>query len=670
LEEIASPNNEEMKATETLQYQSTNESYESIVKNFIVRRQEFDRVMDDIRHTERDSSFQHYVFIGKRGSGKSTLLRRIQAEIHLNESLCSQYDVVKLGEEQSFIYRLYDLWDYVIRELNTMGYHIDSLDFRSYKDNMKDYTKALHRQIIEALRQRNKSLILLLDNIDRILDSRSGNSDAAVFRELLINFKEIRIIGASTYMSEHFWKYDMPFYQFFSIKTLEKLSLEEVELLLTHWSKVKGIPEMASMSKEQPGKIQSIRMLTDGMPRTMLLFVDMLIHRPEQNGYEYLKQLVDKATPIYQERLGSLSNAQKKVLSELAFLWDAASVEELVPLCNMEGKLISALLNQLVEIKYVEKIKTHTKNNLYRVEERFFNLWFNITQGGINSRIKAKALTEFLEKWYESEGLNDLFLGFNSSAESEVSSFDFLGYPPELLVANQGRESYPEDGSILKTEKKIVKQNFDATINELSTIRNIIQVYEAGDHGKALTLLNESEKATASGNINYEYLRNFVKSKKYYLKAVDHGDFRAFIYFSKIFYIENRKTELKELIASQSPEVLEKLVENHNDFACIIFLYLGDFDRFQSISNQYMSENMIPSAILLEQLLVLKQKNWVYKYFTTHTEMIEEYKPLYYALLHLLDDKKQEILKMPPEIKQTVEDIILKIRGMQEHYGV
>lgn len=223
---------------------------------------------------------------------------------------------------------------------------------------------------------------------------------------------------------------------FFTIKNLEPPSLQEVNQLLTHWSKVKNLPEIAEIIKKHPGKLQSIRMLTDGMPRTMLLFVGMMIDQPRQNGYDYLQQLVDRATPIYQERLGTLSPAQQKVLSELAFLWDAASVEELVPLCKMEGKVISALLKQLVDNKYIEKIKTHNKNNLYRVEERFFNLWFNMTQGGLNSRIRAKALTDFLEHWYDKSELEDLCLEFSNSISKEGAKRDYIEAMSQALLGS------------------------------------------------------------------------------------------------------------------------------------------------------------------------------------------------------------------------------------------
>ncbi|MEZ4910014.1 MAG: tetratricopeptide repeat protein [Saprospiraceae bacterium] len=855
-----------MKNVDLVQYQNANQSFESIVEHFIVRKNEFERVMDDIRTTDASSSFQHYVFVGRRGSGKSTLLRRIQAEINLDDTLHAQYEVVNLGEEQSFIYRLYDLWDYVVRELSTSGYQFQVLDFRTYKDDMNSYTKDLHAQIIKALRSKNKRLVLLLDNIDRILDSRSGNLDAALFRELLINYHDIRIIGGSTFMSEHFWKYDKPFYQFFTIKKLEALSLKEVEELLIHWSEVKQIPEIKNIIKNHPGKIQSIRMLTDGMPRTMLLFVDMMINRPEQNGYQYLQQIVDKATPIYQERLGLLSDAQKKVLSELAFIWDAANVEELVPKCNMEGKVISALLNQLTDIRYVEKIKTKNKNNLYRLEERFFNLWFNMTQGGLNNRAKAKALTDFLEKWYEKTALNDLCLELTSLVtrgeankdyiesmshallgsenikseykqalksqlgskglikESEIGAdlnkeedkileafenkeykkaitllknaniedgrkYFGLGlaymnlielkeaekyyllsiekgdikalYNLALLYQNQGKAEEAEKYYLLAIEKRvkdalhnlallyddqgkaeeaekyyllaIEKGNIKALNNLAILYQNQGKAEEAEKYyllaiekgvkealynlailyqnqGKAeeaekyyllaiekgvkealynLAILydnqgkaEEAEKyyllAIEKGNITalynlanlYEDQGNVEEAKKYYLLAIEKGHVDALNNLAALLYTHNRKSELIRLINGQPKALIDGFIDENLEFAVLTYLYIGDFDRFEFLSDKLLSDKKALSSLLLKSLLIHQQYHWVYKYFISHEEMIEKYNPLYYATLHLVDDKDQEILKMPPEIKETVESILDSIKKEQEFYGM
>ncbi|MCB0659508.1 MAG: AAA family ATPase, partial [Saprospiraceae bacterium] len=480
---------------EYIQYQNANQSFEEVAENFVVRRKEFERVMAEIRNYDGYSSFQHTVFVGRRGSGKSTILRRIQAELSMDKALNERYEVVRLAEEQTFIYKLYDLWDYVIREMNVLGYAIQIPDFRDYRDDMKQFSKILHELITDQLKKKKKQLILLLDNIDRILSLGNHHEEASLLRELLINFKEIRIIGGSTVMSEHFWKYDKPFYQFFSIKMLEPLTNQEIKALFNHWSEKRKLPEIKNIMEKSPGKLQSIRMLTDGMPRTMSLFVDILLNQSVNNGYQYLQFIVDKATPIYQERLALISEAQKKVFSELAFFWDAASVEDLIPKCNMEGKLISAILKQLTDIKYVEKIKGKTKNNLYRVEERFFNLWFNMTQGGLQHRAIAKALSDFLESWYDATELNSYCSNFSLHISHDKVSQEYTMAMSHALMSSKfikwdiKRNFYKnleKSNTINKEDLNDLKSYFSDIDVEIDT------AFEQGDYRKAIELLHLS----------------------------------------------------------------------------------------------------------------------------------------------------------------------------------
>ncbi|MBL0071104.1 MAG: tetratricopeptide repeat protein [Bacteroidetes bacterium] len=514
-----------------IRYQNANQSDEEIINNFIIRTDEFESVMDDIHNTKEKSSFQHYVFIGRRGSGKSTLLRRIQAEINTKPELSDKYVVVNLSEEQSGIYKLYDLMDYVIRDLNAIGYQIEKPDFRKFKNDTKEYTKSLHAIIISNLRSNKKRLILLIDNIDRVFDSIGQTSDAALLRELLMNFKDIRMIGASTVMSEQFWRYDMPFYEFFSLKRLERLSLSEIKKLLQHWANEKKMPEVHKLITQKTGKLQSIRMLTDGMPRTMLLFMEMLINRPNQNGYAYLQQIVDKATPIYQERLAVLSPAQRKVLTELALFWDAATVEQLVPVCNMDGKTISALLNQLVQNRYVEKLKGRTKNLFYRLEERFFNLWFVMTQGGPQQRMEAKALTDFLEKWYDQNELDTICFEISRLYKGRSIKNDYAEAMTSALL-NSKSVSDLHKSVLYTTAKKsnILEEPFlqKYKIPDYNAFDEVDKAINSREYEKALALLELSDLPNGLDDLGralcYVGLTNFNEAKKYYLMAIEKGN--------------------------------------------------------------------------------------------------------------------------------------------------
>lgn len=692
---------------ELIQYQNANQSYEEVVENFVVRRKEFERVMAEIRNYDGYSSFQHTVFVGRRGSGKSTLLRRIQAELSMDTSLKERYEVVRLSEEQTFIYKLYDLWDYVIREMNVSGYTINMPDFRDYKHDMKQFSKKLHGLIIDQLKKNKKQLILLLDNIDRILSLGNQQDEASLLRELLINYKEIKIIGGSTVMSEHFWKYDQAFYQFFSIKTLEPLTNPEIKELFYHWSVVRNLPEIKDIIEKHPGKLQSIRMLTDGMPRTMLLFVDMLLNQSTKDGYQFLQYIVDKATPIYQERLALISEAQKKVFSELAFFWDAASVEDLIPKCNMEGKLISALLKQMTDGKYVEKIKGSTKNNLYRVEERFFNLWFNMTQGGLQHRAVAKALSNFLENWYDANELNSYCTAFSMQMSQDKMSQEYIKAMSHALmssniVASEVKRNFYKS---LEQSTAIKKEDLTELKSYFSDIdQEIVTAFKKKEYHKAIELLHlsnveEGRKYFGLG-LAYRKLQNFEQAEKYYLKAINKGHVGAIYNLANLYidqgkkdqaeklylnaidkghlsamynlllvkYESGKKQEIKKLLNTSIEGVKDIWDYFNSEFATVLSLYIGDLDRFKKLYETFKMNGNASSVILIN-MLYLKQVHLVYQYFEKHIQAQEDYKPLYFAVLHLMGDKDQEILRMPPEIKEIVMDIMDVVTSKQTFYS-
>ncbi|MBP9083405.1 MAG: tetratricopeptide repeat protein [Bacteroidia bacterium] len=597
--------------------------------------------MDDIRTTKEKSSFQHYVFIGRRGSGKSTLLRRIQAEINTKPELSDKYVVVNLSEEQSGIYKLYDLMDYVIRDLNAIGYQIEKPDFRKFKNDTKEYTKSLHAIIISHLRSNKKRLILLIDNIDRVFDSIGQTSDAALLRELLMNFKDIRMIGASTVMSEQFWRYDMPFYEFFSLKRLERLSLPEIKKLLQHWANEKKMPEVHKLITQKTGKLQSIRMLTDGMPRTMLLFMEMLINRPNQNGYAYLQQIVDKATPIYQERLAVLSPAQRKVLTELALFWDAATVEQLVPVCNMDGKTISALLNQLVQNRYVEKLKGRTKNLFYRLEERFFNLWFVMTQGGPQQRMEAKALTDFLEKWYDQNELNTICFEISRLYKGRSIKTDYAEAMTAALLNSKSVSDLHK--SVLYTSAK--KSNLleeplleNYKIPEFNAFAEIGKAIISEEFVKALDLIELSDLPNGLDDFGralcYSGMNNFMEAEAYYLLAITKGNTLAMCNLANLYADQGRfeDAERYNLLAIKEGD--------SNSMYNLANLYC-DQEKFAEAEKYYLMASENGESVAMNNLAILYKNQGkagdAEKYYLMAIE--EGHSGAIFNLAHLYDDQ-------------------------------
>ncbi|PWV49681.1 NACHT domain-containing protein [Chitinophaga sp. S165] len=403
-------------------YQSANADDEAIKANFLIRLAEYDIIIQDILRNPMKGSVQHYLLIGRRGSGKSTLLKRLQVEIASNPLLKGKYIPINLAEEQANIYKLYDLLEEIIRELAQHGI---SKKEPVFNDDIHVYSRQLFDHIHLLVTKSGKKIVLLLDNVDRIFENIG--EDASLLREYLLNHDDIRIIGGSTRMTEHFWKYNQPFYQFFRVLELKALTAEEVRTLLLSWSEKQNIPQLRSFIETRPGQLEAIRLLTDGLPRTLQFFVNILLTNTQDTGYEYLRHVMDSVTPLYQERLNTLPSSQKKIVLQMAFIWEATGTGKLAEATKMNNNVISAQLKQLSEKGIVEKVETGTKNHLYRLAERFFNLWLIFTQGSPADKRRAKYLTIFLENFYNAEQIQLL-------AKEHLDALDKGAIPPSKAV--------------------------------------------------------------------------------------------------------------------------------------------------------------------------------------------------------------------------------------------
>ena len=54
----------------------------------------------------------------------------------------------------------------------------------------------------------------------------------------------------------------------------------------------------------------------------MQFFVNILLTQNQETGYDYLRLVMDKVTPLYQERLNSLPPSQRKIVVQMAFVWE------------------------------------------------------------------------------------------------------------------------------------------------------------------------------------------------------------------------------------------------------------------------------------------------------------------------------------------------------------
>lgn len=589
-------------------YQSANKDNDTIKSNFIVRIAEYQTIINSLSVKKKVDPLQHELILGRRGSGKSTLLKRIQIELQENTNLSTKYLAINLAEEQSSIYRLFDLWLEIIKELeDCFNYSFELKDYSSFNSD-ETYTRYLFEVIHNYIDKKDKKLVLLLDNFDRIIENFSD--DGNLLREILINYNDIQIIGGSTRMNEHFWKYDLPFYEFFRIHRLQSLSTKEMIKLILHWSETLEIKRLKTFAKHNRGKIEAIRILTDGLPRTLQFFIEILLDNSYLYGYEYLKDIMDKVTPVYQERLNTLTPPLRKIIAEMAFLWEASSTKQLVDKCRMPSKTISAYLKTLIDKGIVTKIETGSKNHLYRISERFFNMWFIVTQGSPSEKRKAKWLSIFLENWYEAHEFKKLTQTHIDALKHNKIPYD-KALPLSKGLIHSKHITISERDTIIDLVENLQTTKKDSLIqlpkknNEIFT--EVTDLFENKKYDDAIKIVNTIENE-ADGykfyllGFLYNKCKKLAEAEKFYLMAIEKGNEEAIFDLAYLYSITNRP----ELAIKYYLMAVEK---GHEDGMYNLAILYKDSNRIKLAEKYYLMAIEKDHAEAMNNLALLYQNN-------------------------------------------------------------
>jgi tetratricopeptide (TPR) repeat protein len=567
-------------------YNPQNTSTAVLKKTFSIRLKEFKRLWKEISQSNMESPEQHYIIQGVRGAGKTTLLTRLCIEVEESDALSAWLIPIQLKEEEYGISSLFSFWLRIAEDLEE--HHLYGANFKGLAEAIEDIepddgedAKEAFKVLNNALNQHQQKIIIFIDNITELFDHFS-KVDLAILREVLSQNANLRIIGGSAVSLENFYDHKHPFYQFFNVITLGKLTKDETLDLLLALGEAAGedaAQQIKLAIEQQPEKIESIRRLTGGVPRTMALLFDILAEGPHGTTFGYLDDTLDMASPIYKHRMDDLSKQQKPIVHAIAKHWDAISVKEIAQKTRIDSKTISAQLSQLQKQWIVEKIPTDNKNHLYRIQERFFNIWYLMRYGRRRDKNKLLWLTRFIEMWCTQEDLTHRVTQYSSGLSNDAYLPGTLAYTSALLgckniSVNEKEQIYlharaffekQNDVSYLSLlpeiesdeyaseayayiEKKEFKQAIEclekaASRDDFSAYYLIGAIYQSklGD----LKLAEENFLKAVKHNVIEAYkelgdlytneLEDFLKAEQSYLNAIEHGDNRAYRYLGYLY---------------------------------------------------------------------------------------------------------------------------------------
>jgi DNA-binding transcriptional regulator GbsR (MarR family) len=370
-----------------------------------------------------------------------------------------------------------------------------------------------------------------------------------------------------------------------------------------------------------------------------------------------------------------LPPAQRKIVLQLAFLWEGVGAKEIADATKMDSKLISAQLKQLIEKGIADRIQTKNKNNLYRLSERFFNLWLIFTQGSPREKRKAKYLTVFLENFYDAQEISRMAAEHLQTLKEGKANANKAALMTKALAQSRHISTHMRDELIVSTLalRDMAEELRHQLPYTFGQIRHEIDAALAKkDYDTAMRIARSIEHDDGYREFQLGFIQfsasNFHEAEKYFQAANRHNIPLSGSLLATTYYVLNKRNKnVAELIRSD----MELVKETSGDFLhfieFIFDIWHGKLKNLEERAiNLFQQSRWDVQDYFFIWVLAHGQANLVMKLFSNEhfgMQLKEKFLPMYYAANILANNGEQDnnYLKIPPELQETVDQLLARI---------
>jgi hypothetical protein len=388
-------------------------SDDDFLEGFVARGDLTERLLNRLREITPKNVARHLLLIGQRGMGKTGMLRRLALGVAEDTKLSEILLPLTFREEQYNVHNLHVFW---CNCLDALGDYLEKggrhdlavqldLDVARLESKGGDPDgNAACALFKEWCAKEGKRPLLFLDNIDLVLGGLKEQQQWGL-RRILQERSGVVIVGASSGFLEAVTRVDAPFYEFFQVHLLERLSRTELLSCLRRIAVKRGDAgkKVINVLDSDPARIHTLYDLTGGDPRTLVLLYLLLEMNAEGDVMDDLERLLDQATPRYKARVEDLAPQTRVVLDAVALAWNPVTVAQVSADTGLESTSISSQFDRLQKMGILEKVTLSTPAPVgYQLSERFFNIWYLMRNASRRLRNRLRWLTEFLRRIYTS----------------------------------------------------------------------------------------------------------------------------------------------------------------------------------------------------------------------------------------------------------------------------
>jgi hypothetical protein len=619
---------------------------------FVVRTAIFEQIFTDIQSDMMQKPPQHYMLLGQRGMGKTTMLLRLKYAIEDDETLNKWLLPIVFNEEQYSMPDLASFFEHIAKLLAedhpVYSTLLETMRVHEFED---DYEQKSYEILVEFLKENQQKIIVFHDNFGQFLE-KIGKVSTHRLRNILMNSTQIRLVGASATLLVHTFNYKEPFFDFFYQIRLKGMTSDETILLFEKLAENEGkTEEFKEILKTERPRIDVMRKLSGGVVRTMVMLFDVFIDNEKQDSFKDLEAILDRVTPLYKHRMDDLKPQQQLIVDAVAKAWDAVTVSEIAEIARadrqgLKTNQISAQLKQLVDNQIIEiESRTQGRTNLYRLQERFFNIWYLMRYSTRQDKQRVVWFVRFLEGWCDTNDLKQLFDRFDNNLKKGT-------YELSTVFDRALAYSMVDNDEVLD-EKSIV-------------LRKAIKYLEKNEFDEHLLQILHSEE------LNLTIKRHEISTLKSY-------------YESLMNIISRRERHKTRTLFISEIEQLNNIAKTHdyetafggNILIMVAFLYLeeGKIERSLHRITALLTdkESLISTKKISEYFLFLiskKQYHSAHMLFEENPELKDRLKPIYFLTMeYLKDEYPNEYLKAGEEYRETIEELKVRVRWFEENLG-
>ncbi|MHA3019570.1 AAA family ATPase [Mycobacterium sp. BMJ-28] len=290
----------------------------------------------------KDGSRPHTLLVGPRGSGKThtarVVLHRLRAEHML--PLVVPEDALAIGSYADLLVELLRAHD---REAK----------------HRRDDVVALERTILDIAD--GAMVLAVIENLDRVF-AAIGEAGQGSLRAWVETSTAVTIFATAPALFPGVSSRTQPWYGSFIVEELADLDAADGARIIARAAADRGDDELAGYAASAQGRrrLAEIQALTGGAPRLWRMVADVADRDSLQAGTPALAALLDRLSPVYQQRLWQLPAGEQRLVVEIARADGPRTVADLAAAVGISNQTASAALGRLVSARWVSATKSDT----------------------------------------------------------------------------------------------------------------------------------------------------------------------------------------------------------------------------------------------------------------------------------------------------------------------